>query len=299
MIVEVEGVTKGYDEGVVLDAVSLSVRPGEVFAILGPNGAGKTTLVEIAEGFRRPDGGRVRVFGLDPRSSRRRLLHRVGVMPQDGGVYPGIRVAEALRLFASYYEQPADPRDLLERMGLEHVARQPWRRLSGGEKQRLSLALAVIGRPELAFLDEPTSGMDPRARATTWDVIRRLRDGGVTVILTTHYMDEAEQLADRVAIIDRGRLVALDTPSRLTASDAAVIRFFAPAGLDTAALSAVVGAPAKEERPGEYTVEAASPALLASVAAWLAERDVPLRGLSAGRRSLEDVFLELTDGARG
>ena len=207
--VVVDGLTKGYDGQLAVDGLSFTVDRGEVFGLLGPNGAGKTTTVETLEGYRKPDGGAVRVLGLDPIRERRRLVPRIGVMLQDGGLYPGIRPLEALRLFAAYYENHESPDVLLELVGLRPMAGKVVRRLSGGQKQRLSLALALVGRPEVVFLDEPTAGMDPHARLTTWEVITGLKERGATVILTTHAMDEAERLCDRVAIIDGGRLVAL------------------------------------------------------------------------------------------
>ncbi len=281
---EVDGLTKAYAGRTVVDGLSLSVPPGTVLALLGPNGAGKTTTVEICAGFRRADAGHARVLGQDPRDPA--LRPRVGVMPQSGGVYPGLRAAEVLRLFASYSAHPLDPQDLLERLGLTDVARTACRRLSGGQQQRLSLALAIIGRPELVFLDEPTAGLDPQARHATWDLVAQLRADGVTVVLTTHLMEEAERLADHVVVIDHGRRVAAGTVAELTRRDG--LAFRAPPGLDLTGLPG-----AREERPGQYVVAGAvDPALLASVTAWCAGRGVLAEGL--GPRRLEDVFLELT-----
>jgi ABC-2 type transport system ATP-binding protein len=275
-----------------VDGVSFSVEPGEVVCLLGPNGAGKTTTVETVEGFRRPAAGSVRVLGGAPADA----VERMGVMLQGGGVYPGIRVGEAVRLFATYYEAPADPDSLLDRLGLRAVERSTWRTLSGGEQQRLSLALALVGRPSVALLDEPTAGVDPGGRQVVRSVIRDLRDDGVTVLLTTHELEEAERLADRVVIVDRGRIVAEGTPVELMRSGGGDdVRFGAPPGLDVAALGSAVGASVTESAPGEYVVAAApTPALVAAVTAWLAERDLPLADLRAGRSSLEDVFLRLT-----
>ena len=211
--IEIAGLEKHYGATRAVDGLSLSVATGEVFGLLGPNGAGKTTTVEILEGYRQPDQGTVRVLGLDPVRDGAKVRPRIGVMLQEGGLYPGIRPLEALRLFASYYDDPDDPDRLLDLVGLREAEHTMVRRMSGGQQQRLSLALALIGRPELVFLDEPTAGMDPHARATTWRLVRELRDHGVTVVLTTHGMDEAEQLCDRVAIVDHGRLVACGTPS--------------------------------------------------------------------------------------
>ncbi len=286
-----------------LDGLSLTVEPGEVFGLLGPNGAGKTTTVEILEGYRRADAGEVRVLDLDPWHEGPRLRPKIGVMLQDGGLYPGIRPLEALALFASYYDDPDDPERLLDVVGLREAEHTLVRRMSGGQYQRLSLALALIGRPSLVFLDEPTAGLDPRARATTWDLVRELRDHGATVVLTTHAMDEAEQLCSRLAIIDHGRMVGYGTPAELTASAAVEeTRFSAPPELDRADLAVALGLDAarvREPRPGDYVVDvAATPALIATLAAWLRDRDVTLGDLHAGRGSLEEVFLRLTSEER-
>jgi ABC-2 type transport system ATP-binding protein len=297
--VEVSDLGKSYGSVVAVDGLSFRVERGEVFGLLGPNGAGKTTTVETLEGYRRPDRGTARVLGLDPVADQRALAPRVGVMLQEGGLYPGIRPLEVLRLFAAFYDDAEDPEHLLDVVGLRPAARTLVRRLSGGQRQRLSLALALVGRPEVVFLDEPTAGMDPHARVTTWDVIRSLREGGKTVLLTTHAMDEAERLCDRVAIIDRGRLVALGSPAELTRSaGTAETRFSAAPGLELAALAAALSLPAaavSEDRPGEYVVRAApSPELVAALTGWLRDRGVALGDLRAGRRSLEEVFLSLT-----
>jgi ABC-2 type transport system ATP-binding protein len=294
--VSVAGLVVRYGAVTAVDGVSFTAEAGEVLALLGPNGAGKTTTVETLEGYRRPHAGEVRVLGLDPVADHHRLTPRIGVMLQQGGLYRGIRVGEALRLFAAFYPDPEDPGELLDRLGLDQLAGSTWRTLSGGEQQRLSLALALVGRPEVAFLDEPTAGVDVAGRQVVRRVVRNLAGAGAAVVLTTHELEEAARLADRVVIVDRGRVVAAGTPAELTASAAADdIRFGAPAGLDTAALGAAVGAVVSEESPGEYRVAAApSPATVAAVCAWLAEHDQPLADLRAGRQSLEDVFLRLT-----
>lgn len=288
--VEVDDLVVRFGDVVAVGGVSFVAEAGSVLALLGPNGAGKTTTVETLEGYRRPTAGAVRVLGGDPRSAR----DRMGVMLQRGGVYPGLSAREAVRLFASYYPTPLGVDEVLARVGLEGpVVRTPWRRLSGGEQQRLSLALALVGRPVVAFLDEPTAGMDVSARHGLWDVVRGLRDDGVCVVLTTHYLEEAERLADSVVIVDRGRVVASGTPAELMSVGAgASIRFGAAPGLDVAGLfdGRVV-----EERPGEYVASVeASPANVAALTAWLAERGVALADLRAGRQTLEDVFLRLT-----
>ena len=301
----VRHLTRRYGERAVVDDLSFEVRRGEVFALLGPNGAGKTTTVEILEGYRAPTSGTVSVLGLDPTRDADRLKPRIGLMLQEGGVYPSLRPFEVLRLFASFYASPADPVALLRRVGLDDAVRTRYRQLSGGQKARLSLALALVGRPELVFLDEPTAAMDPRARRATWDVVRGLSAEGATVLLTTHSMEEAEQLADRVAIIDRGRLVALGSPTSLGRQERgpSELRFRATPGLDTTDLAARLGGgQVCEERAGEYrAMLAITPATIAALAAWLAERNVLLADLRVGRQTLEDVFLRLTtrDDAAG
>ena len=277
--------------------VSFQADAGEVVTLLGPNGAGKTTTVETAEGYRRPTSGSVRVLGMDPVRDHARVVSRVGVMLQAGGVYPMLTPTDAVRLFARYYDDPDDPDDVLRRVGLVgRPASTPWRRLSGGEQQRTSLALALVGRPEVVFLDEPTAGVDPQGRLVIRDLVRSLRDGGACVVLTTHELEEAERLADRVVIVDRGRVVAEGTPAELMAAGAGdEIRFGAPPGLEVAALAARLGGPVDETTPGEYRAGvAATPANVAALTGWLAERDLPLADLRAGRQSLEDVFLRLT-----
>jgi ABC-2 type transport system ATP-binding protein len=284
-----------FGDVVAVDGLSLTAEAGQITALLGPNGAGKTTTVETLEGYRSPDSGLVRVLGLDPVADRRAVRARIGVMLQRGGVYPGMTPADALRLFAAYYERPADPAELLDRVGLSAVSRTPWRRLSGGEQQRLSLALALVGRPEVAFLDEPTAGVDPQGRIAIRQIVSTLRDDGVCVVLTTHDLEEAERLADRIVIVDHGRVVADGTPADLMTASGGEIRFGAPPGIDTGALGRELGGEAAEDRPGEYRVEIdASPANVAALTAWLAARDLPLADLRAGRQRLEDVFLSLT-----
>jgi len=293
----VEKLTKSYGSHRVVDQLQFTVHRGEVFALLGPNGAGKTTTVETLEGYRAADEGTVRVLGLDPRHDARVLKPQIGVMLQQDGLYPGLTVREVLRLFAGYYERARDIDQLLERVGLTTSAKTRCRRLSGGQKRRLALAVALVGNPLLVFLDEPTAGMDPQARLATWEIVRDLKRGGVTVLLTTHMMDEAERLADRIAIIDHGRLIALDTPTGLTGvQNATVVHFIAPVGLDCTQLGALPSArKAEETRPGSYLIETgAAPALLAELTAWLRDRDITLSELRVGHGSLEDLFLRLT-----
>jgi len=297
--IEVQDLTVRFGEHVAVDALSFVVERGTIVALLGPNGAGKTTTVETLEGFRRPDRGATRVLGLDPITDHAALTRHVGVMLQSGGVYTAIRPPEVLRLFAAYYDDPADPEELLERVGLAAHRRTPYRHLSGGEQQRLSLALALVGRPQVAFLDEPTAGIDPAGRQLIRQIIADLRTEGVTVLLTTHDLAEAERLADRVVIIDRGRVLAAGTPAELTtADDTDEIRFGAAPGLDRLALGTSLGATVDEVSPGEYRVLAApTPATVAAITAWLAEHDLALLDLRAGRASLHDVFLRLTETA--
>jgi ABC-2 type transport system ATP-binding protein len=294
--IEVAALTVRYGDLVAVDGLDLTAAAGEVLAVLGPNGAGKTSTVETLEGYRTPSAGRISVLGLNPTRDHAALTARVGVMLQRGGVYPGMGAAEAVRLFASYYRDPLPADALLERVGLGAVARTPWRRLSGGEQQRLSLALALVGRPEVAFLDEPTAGVDPQGRLVIRQIIADLRADGVCVVLTTHELEEAERLADRILIVDHGRAVASGTPAQLmTATAGGEIRFGAPGGIATAGLAARLGVPVHEERPGEYVVAAdATPATVAALTAWLADHDLPLADLRAGRQRLEDVFLRLT-----
>jgi ABC-2 type transport system ATP-binding protein len=301
--IEVAALEKSYGTVRAVDGVSLQIAPGEVFGLLGPNGAGKTTTVEILEGYRRADAGEVRVLGLDPWGEGQRLRPRIGVMLQDGGLYPGLKPLEAIRLFASFYEDPDDPERLLSLVGLDDARGTLVRRMSGGQQQRLSLALALVGRPSLVFLDEPTAGMDPHARATTWAMIRELSGRGATVLLTTHAMDEAEHLCDRVAIIDHGRVVASGSPVDLTTrASVAETMFSAAPGLDVVALAASLGLPddgVREVRAGEYVVDStATPELVAALTAWLRDKQVLISELRAGRRSLEDVFLRLTTEGR-
>jgi ABC-2 type transport system ATP-binding protein len=296
--VEVVELVKRYDGKAAVDGLTLSVQPGSITAVLGPNGAGKTTTIETCEGYRRPDAGEVRVLGLDPWQHARALRPRVGVMLQQGGIYPGVKAEEMLRHIASLHAHPLDVPALITRLGLGSAGSTPYRRLSGGQQQRLSLAMAVVGRPELVFLDEPTAGLDPQARRATWDLIKALRADGVTVVLTTHFMDEAERLADEVVVVDHGRVIAVGTPGELTAAGAAgSLRFAGPPGLDVEGLAAALPAASRvdEVSPGRYVVHGAVDAhLLADLTRWCADRDVMPEGLTVGRRSLEDVFLELT-----
>ena len=296
--VEIVGLVKKYGDKTAVDGLDLTVDAGSVTAVLGPNGAGKTTAVEICEGYRRADAGSVRVLGLDPAADGERLRPRVGVMLQSGGVYAGARAEEMLRHVATLHAHPLDVPMLVERLGLGSCGRTTYRRLSGGQQQRLALALAVVGRPELVFLDEPTAGLDPQARRATWDLVDDLRTDGVTVVLTTHFMDEAERLADEVHIVDRGRVIASGSPEALCRDGAEnSLRFSGPPGLDLTAMVAALpeGAKAFEVARGAYRVEGdIGPQLLATVTSWCAQHGVMPEKLTVERRTLEDVFLELT-----
>jgi ABC-2 type transport system ATP-binding protein len=296
--VEIDDLVKRYRANTAVAGLTLRAERGKVTAILGPNGAGKTTTIEICEGYRRPDSGSVRVLGLDPVADARQLRPKVGVMLQSGGVPTTARAAEYLRVMASFYARPLDPAELLGVLGLTGSARTPYKQLSGGQQQRLALAAAIVGRPELVFLDEPTAGLDPQARHATWDLIGSLRTAGTAVILATHYMEEAERLADRVTIVDHGLVVASGSPAELTGS-AGQLRFRAQPGLDTDGLLAALpaGSAAKESPAGHYLVErpdGIDPQLIAAVTAWCAEHGVLAAGLQIECRTLEDVFLELT-----
>ncbi|UQX90188.1 ABC transporter ATP-binding protein [Jatrophihabitans telluris] len=295
--VEVFELVKSYGSHRAVDDISFSVERGQLLALLGTNGAGKTTTIEICEGFRTADSGVVRVLGQHPATAS--LRPRVGVMLQDGvGGYTGAKAREMLALFAAYAADPLPVDELLAVVGLSDAADRPVKRLSGGQQQRLSLAMALVGRPELLFLDEPTTGMDPQARRTTWELIRRLRGDGVGIVLTTHYLDEAEGLADDVVVLHAGQIVAHGSPAELTHADSAgKIRFSARPGLDVAGLRAYLATPAevREETAGQYLVAApVTPQLLAAVTAWCARENVLAEGLTVERRRLEDVFLALT-----
>jgi ABC-2 type transport system ATP-binding protein len=299
--VAVAGLVMRYGDKVAVDELSLTVERHTITAVLGPNGAGKTTTLETCEGYRKPQRGTVRVLGLDPIGDRADLLPRIGVMLQGGGAWSGVRAMEMLRHVARLHAHPLDTDLLAERLGLGDCGRTPYRRLSGGQQQRLGLAMAVVGRPELVFVDEPTAGMDPQARRTTWELLEELRDDGVTVVLTTHYMDEAERLADRIHIIDHGRLVASGTPLELTRGGSTatirlvVTRPFPPGSPDS--LRVALGAGTEVTQLDERSLLVTGPAdgsTLARVSRWCEQNDVLPESLTLGQRNLEDVFLKLT-----
>ncbi|WP_018162574.1 ABC transporter ATP-binding protein [Smaragdicoccus niigatensis] len=296
--VQLSGVVKKFGAITAVDGLDLELPPAKVLALLGPNGAGKTTTVEMCEGFGRPDAGEIRILGLDPISERAKLKPRIGVMLQGGGAYPGARAAEMLQLVASYSANPLDPEWLLRTLGLNDSRKTPYRRLSGGQQQRLSLACAIVGRPELVFLDEPTAGLDAQARLLVWDLIDALRRDGVSVLLTTHMMDEAEQLADEIVIIDHGKTVASGTPAEITTRGATGhLRFTARPKLDLASLRRDLPGDftVAENSPGTYLVDGEiTPAVVAAVTAWCARIGVLATDIRVDQRRLEDVFLELT-----
>ncbi|THA29392.1 ABC transporter ATP-binding protein [Streptomyces sp. A1277] len=296
--VRISGLVKRYGEKTAVDGLDLEIPAGAVTAVLGPNGAGKTTTIETCEGYRRPDGGTVRVLGLDPVADAARLRPRIGVMLQSGGIHSGARADEMLRHMAKLHAHPLDVDALIERLGLGSCGRTTYRRLSGGQQQRLALAMAVVGRPELVFLDEPTAGLDPQARRSTWDLVRELRADGVSIVLTTHFMDEAEELADEVAVIDSGRIVAQGSPEALCRGGAEnTLRFTGRPGLDLGSLLKALpdGTGAAELSTGAYRITGdIDPQLLATVTSWCAQHGVMPSGISVERHTLEDVFLELT-----
>jgi ABC-2 type transport system ATP-binding protein len=281
-----------------VDGVSFEVHQGEIFGFLGPNGAGKTTTIEIIEGYRKQDAGSVTVLGLDPRRDGYKLKERIGIMLQETSLYPDLKVGELLKLFASYYRNPVDPDALLEMIGLQEKKGAFLRELSGGQRQRVVFILALINDPELLFLDEPTAGLDPQSRRALWEWINLAREKGKTVFLTTHYIDEAEWLCDRVAIIDHGKIIALDTPKRLMAGAQVEqrIEFLIDGDLSVARLETLPGVSrALHDGGGEFTIHAreVQPALKALIN--LSETNgFTLRGLTVEGASLEDVFIQLT-----
>lgn len=290
-----DNVVKTYGDVNAVDGLSFHVNRGEILCLLGPNGAGKTTTIEMCEGFIKPTSGSIDVLGLNPARHPDAVRARIGIMLQGGGSYSGIKVREMLTLTASYNKNPLDPDWLLETLGLTGVAKNTYRRLSGGQQQRLSLALAIIGRPELVFLDEPTAGMDAQSRLAVWDLIRALREDGVTIVLTTHLMDEAEALSDRIVIIDHGQLVSSGTTEALMqTSDTTQVSFETATSVDLEALQDA-GITAEAIRPLHYRLtNTVSPEIIATLATALAEQKVTLRNLETSHRNLEAVFLDLT-----
>ena len=292
--VEVDGLTVRYGDLVAVRDVSFSAAAGQITAVLGPNGAGKTSTIEVCEGYRRASGGTARVLGLDPATQQRLLSERMGVMLQEGGVYPSARVLDTVRHYCALYGKGANAVELVAAVGLADRSRATWRRLSGGEKQRLSLALAMASKPEVAFLDEPTAGVDVNGRDTIRAIVRALADGGCAVVLATHELDEAERLADRVVIFDQGSVIADGTLAELR-KGYDEIRFRSAPDLDTVALATSIGMVASRVGHDEYVIDAPPhPKLMAQLATWLAEQGHPLTDLRAGAQRLEDVFRRLT-----
>ncbi len=296
--VEVSNLVMRYGTTLAVDGLSLVVERGSVTAILGPNGAGKTTTLETCEGYRSPQSGTVRVLGLDPVRERAQLAPRLGVMLQQGGAWSGVRAGEMLTYMASLYAHPLPVDDLVERLGLGTCGRTSYRRLSGGQQQRLGLAMALVGRPEIVFLDEPTAGLDPQSRRSTWELVEELVVDGVTVVLTTHYMEEAERLAAHVFVVDHGQVLTSGSPSELTSAGAQnTIRFRAKPGLhvDDLVRALPAGCSVTESPLGRYRVDGeVTPHTVAAVTAWCASLDVMPDDLVIERHTLEDVFLELT-----
>ena len=300
----VEGLTKRYGTSVAVDGLSFAVERGEVFALLGPNGAGKTTTIEILEGYRTADSGTVRVLGQDPRQ-RGDLRQRVGVMLQQSAIYPNIQVLEALRMFCAYYARPADPQALLGLIGLEEKAGARFKTLSGGQKQRLSLGLALAGNPDLVFLDEPTASMDPQARLVTWEVIGGMRARGVTLVLTTHYLEEAQALCNRVAMLQSGKVVALDTMAALIkrVSGSQLLLWLAPAQGQSrvqlpASLTPLISHVDSQATGCKLTLRVTDFTEVEPILAALRQHGLVIEEMQLQQADLEDVFLQIMDGSQ-
>ena len=304
-VIEVAGLTKRYGGHPVVNGISFEVQQGEIFGVLGPNGAGKTTAVECIEGLRSPDGGTLRVLGLDPRTQGHRLHQRIGVQLQDTQLPDRLRVGEAVDMYASFYPHPADWREVLDRWGLASKVKTPFAKLSGGQKQRLFIALALVGNPELVFLDELTAGLDPGARRATWDLIKQVRASGVTVVLVSHFMDEVEELCDRVAILEQGRIAALDTPAglvdrvggeyRMRFRPMAALNWPGPAAaaLDEHDLRSLPGVTDVTRKGPQVTVTGTGD-FASAVTAELARRQIIVADLRIEGRSLDNAYVTLT-----
>ena len=294
-VIEVSDLTKRYGDRAAVDGVSFSVEEGEIFGILGPNGAGKTTTVETIAGLRTPDSGTIRVLGLDPRRDRQRLRTLVGVQLQESELPDRMTVREALELFASFYDDPVDPRTLVDELGLEDKRDTAYKNLSGGQKQRLSIALALVGRPRIAILDELSTGLDPQARRDTWDLIESIRGRGVTVLLVTHLMEEAERLADRVAVIRDGRVIALDTPAGVVSmvDPEQRLRFRPSTPIEDRLLTDLPEVRAVQ-RTGQTLVVTGTGNLIGAVTAVLARHEVVANDLRIDQANLDDAYLALT-----
>ncbi len=301
-VVQVDNLRKVYGTTVAVDDVSFAVGEGEIFGMVGPNGAGKTTTIECLEGLRKPDGGKVRVLGLDPQNAGQTLRQRTGMQLQQSNLPDRMRVWEALDLYASFYSRSVDWRGLLAPLGLEEKRNTPFAKLSGGQKQRLFIALALLPDPQLILLDELTTGLDPQARHAIWDQVRDVRARGKTVLLTTHFMEEAERLCDRVAILDHGRIVAQDTPSRLIQSLGQEERVtFSPLGSLPANFEKALSGSARLEMQGAQVIvhaqNGSQVSLVSEVVNLLTAQGTPYRDLHTEQATLEDVFLSLTGRA--
>ena len=294
-VIDVQNLHKTYGDTVAVDDVSFTVHEGEIFGILGPNGAGKTTTVECIEGLRAPDSGQISVLGLDPRRDRSELTQRLGVQLQDSQLPDQLRVAEALALNSAFYRNPADWHALMDMLGLTSKSKTPFGKLSGGQKQRLSIALALLGSPRVAVLDELTTGLDPQARRDTWELIEGVRDRGVTIVLVTHFMEEAERLCDRVALIDAGQVVAIDTPAGLAGrvEGGQRIQFRPSVPFDDALLTHLPDVTHVIHR-GDVVVVTGNDNALNAVTSVLARNQIVAHQLRVDQASLEDAFLALT-----
>jgi len=293
-VVTVQHLVKRYGDFAAVDDVSFSIKEGEIFGIIGPNGAGKTTTVECISGLRVPDSGSISVYGYSPGKDRNRIRQFVGVQLQESQLPPRLKVGEAVRLFASFYPNPLDPNELLETLGINKVEDSGFKKLSGGQKQRLSIALALVGNPKVAILDELTSGLDPEARRETWALIEHIRDRGVTVILVTHFMDEAERLCDRLALINHGKLVVLDTPEAIAAmAGGNRVRFVPSKPVDDRVLHSIPGVN-QIERKERYITVSGTGDLAASVINSLSKIGVSVSEIEARSGNLDDAFVKLT-----
>jgi ABC-2 type transport system ATP-binding protein len=292
--VTVQHIVKKYGHLVAVNDVSLSIHEGEIFGIIGPNGAGKTTTVECISGLRAPDSGSISAYGLSPRKDRNKIREFVGVQLQESALPPRIKVREAVKLFASFYPNPLDPDQLLESLGIEQFANSSFKNLSGGQKQRVSIALALVGNPRLAILDELTTGLDPEARREIWSLIERMRDRGVTVILVTHFMDEAERLCDRLALINHGTVITLDTPEAIAAkAGGSRVRFVPSQPVDEQTLRAIPGVN-EIERKERYVTVTGTGDLAGSLINALAAIGVRVSDMEARAGNLDDAFIKLT-----
>lgn len=296
-IIEIEELRKSYGSTIAVDGLSLTVDAGEIFGILGANGAGKTTAAECIAGLTRPDAGRIRVAGIDPHTQHAALTRVLGVQLQESGLPDKIRVAEAIELFAGFHEQPADAGSLMRDLGLDPLRDRYYGKLSGGQKQRLSIALALIGNPKVAILDELTTGLDPAARRDTWRLIDQVRERGVTILLITHFMEEAEHLCDRVAIIAHGRLAALDTPKNLAAASGAAhrIRFRPTPPIEPERLRGCAGV-RSAQRAGDEIEVLGEDGALQSVMSELTAMGVRAHAVRVDQSTLDDAFLSITGG---